>query len=228
MVRRDLTLGAIAGIVIGIGGSVYLACDNKYVGAVLFSVALLCICMRGYALFTGKVGFLIASHQKADVSAVLLSLPGNLVGTFIAGTAVRFALPALGDKALSLCEGKLAQTAPETLIRAVFCGILMYLAVVIWRENHSPLGIFFCVPVFILSGFEHSIANLFYFSASGMVSVEAFVYLWLVILGNAAGGLLIPALLLLCSEKSKRAASAPEPKKQNETESTLVGTSSHQ
>ena len=102
MLRRDITLGVIAGILIGIGGSVYLACDNKYVGAVLFSVALLCICMRGFALFTGKVGFLVASHGKADVSATLLSLPGNLIGTFIAGIAVRFALPHLARRR-SLC-----------------------------------------------------------------------------------------------------------------------------
>lgn len=209
MVRRDLTLGVIAGILIGIGGSVYLACDNKYIGAVLFSVALLCICMRGFALFTGKVGFIVTSHRRADFSALLLSLGGNLIGTLASGLAVRFALPALGEKALSLCEGKLAQTVPETLVRAVFCGILMYLAVVIWRENRSPLGILFCVPVFILSGFEHSIANMFYFSASGIVSIEAFVYLWIVILGNAAGGMLIPALLLLCRQNPKGASAAP-------------------
>ena len=227
MVRRDLTFGVIAGILIGIGGSVYLACDNKYVGAVLFSVALLSICMRGYALFTGKVGFLVTSHQRADVSATLLSLPGNLIGTFLAGIAVRFALPAFGDKALALCEGKLAQTAPETLIRAVFCGILMYLAVVIWRENRSPLGIFFCVPVFILSGFEHSIANMFYFSASGIVSLEAFGYLWLVILGNAVGGMLIPALLLLCREKPKKAAVPHESMEQNKAEAAPAGAALH-
>ena len=193
----------------------------------LFSVALLCICMRGFALFTGKVGFLVVSHGKADVSATLLSLAGNLVGTFLAGIAVRFALPALGERALSLCEGKLAQTVPETLVRAVFCGILMYLAVVIWRENRSPLGIFLCVPVFILSGFEHSIANMFYFSASGIVSFEAFLYLWLVILGNAAGGMLLPALLLLCREKPKEAAVPSEPAEQGDTNSLSVGAAAH-
>ena len=187
MLRRDLTLGILAGILIGIGGSVYLSCDNKYVGAVLFSVALLCICMRGFALFTGKVGFIVEAHTRADVSALLLSLLGNLIGTFAAGAAIRYAMPSLGEKALTLCEGKLAQTAPETFLRALFCGILMYLAVVIYRKNQSVWGIFFCVPVFILSGFEHSIANMFYFSASGIVSVEAFFYLWIVILGNAAG-----------------------------------------
>ncbi len=200
MLRRDLTLGILAGILIGIGGSVYLSCDNKYVGAVLFSVALLCICMRGFALFTGKVGFIVEAHTRADVSALLLSLLGNLIGTFAAGAAIRYAMPSLGEKALTLCEGKLAQTAPETFLRALFCGILMYLAVVIYRKNQSVWGIFFCVPVFILSGFEHSIANMFYFSASGIVSMEAFFYLWIVILGNAAGAVLMTSLLLLCRE----------------------------
>lgn len=209
MLRRDLILGILAGILIGIGGSVYLSCDNKYVGAVLFSVALLCICMRGFALFTGKVGFLVEAHTKADVSALLLSLLGNLVGTFAAGTAIRFALPTLGQKAALLCEGKLSQTAPETLIRAIFCGILMYLAVVIYRKNQSVWGIFFCVPVFILSGFEHSIANMFYFSSSGIVSFDAFVYLWLVIFGNAAGALLMTFLLFLCREKPTQKQSLP-------------------
>lgn len=219
MLRRDLILGILAGILIGIGGSVYLSCDNKYVGAVLFSVALLCICMRGFALFTGKVGFLVEAHTKADVSALLLSLLGNLVGTFATGTAIRFALPALGQKAALLCEGKLSQTVLETLIRAMFCGILMYLAVVIYRKNQSVWGIFFCVPVFILSGFEHSIANMFYFSSSGIVSFDAFVYLWLVIFGNAAGALLMTFLLFLGREKPTQKQSLP-PQTEEKSEDT--------
>lgn len=53
-----------AGILIAIGGSVYLACDNKYAGAALFSVALLCICYLGYYLFTGKIGYLATDRSK--------------------------------------------------------------------------------------------------------------------------------------------------------------------
>lgn len=164
---------------------------------------------------------------KADVSATLLSLLGNLIGTFIAGIAVRFALPALGERALSLCEGKLAQTVPETLIRAVFCGILMYLAVVIWRENRSPLGIFFCVPVFILSGFEHSIANMFYFSASGIVSFEAFLYLWLVILGNAAGRDAPSGASASLPGKAEKGGYAAESAEQGDTDSLSIGAATH-
>ena len=59
MVKKDLLYGLAAGILIGIGGTVFLACENKIVGAVLFSVALLCICLRGYALYTGKIGFIV-------------------------------------------------------------------------------------------------------------------------------------------------------------------------
>lgn len=72
--------------------------------------------------------------------------------------------------------------------------MLVYLAVIIFREKKTPIGIIFCIPVFILSGFEHSIADIFYFAASGIVSLKAFGFLWLVILGNSIGGLALPVL----------------------------------
>ena len=192
--------GILAGILIAIGGSVYLACENHYVGAVLFSVALLCICYKGYSLFTGKVGYLPESHDKAAWTVVLTALLGNLIATVLFGYAVRYALPHLGDAAQTICEAKLTQTWPQTAIRGVLCGVLMYLAVSIFRDHKTTAAIFFCVPVFILSGFEHSIADLFYFAASGIVSWQAFGFLWCVILSNAAGGVLLPLLTLLTKE----------------------------
>ncbi|MBQ9262582.1 MAG: formate/nitrite transporter family protein [Clostridia bacterium] len=194
MIRKMLS-GVCAGLLVSIGGAVFLACENRYVGAALFSVALLCICMKGYALFTGKVGDLPERHAKEDVSTLLLALLGNLIGAVATGYLVRWGLPALGSTAESLCRGKLAQQAPyQSFIRALFCGNLMYLAVSTYRDNQTPLGILFCIPVFILSGFEHSIADMFYFAASGMVSFRAFAFIWIVIAGNAAGGMLLPAL----------------------------------
>ena len=73
----------------------------------------------------------------------------------------------------------------------------MYLAVSIFREQKSIVGILFGIPVFILSGYEHSIADIFYFGASGIFSFEAFIYLWVVIIGNSIGGMLLPCLMLL-------------------------------
>ena len=193
---KDTLSGVSAGIAISLGGAVFLACDNRYVGAVLFSVALLCICFQGYALFTGKVGFLPETHDRPAVQLLLLCLLGNLAATAVCGLMVRFALPASGETALAVCTAKLTQSPAATLIRGFFCGILMYLAVSVWRDRQTPLGILFCIPVFILSGFEHSVADMFYFAASGIVSVRAFVFLWLVIIGNALGAMLLPALAI--------------------------------
>ncbi len=203
MIRKQLILGILAGILISIGGAVFLASDNKYMGAILFTVALLCICFRGYGLYTGKIGFLVKAHGKEDISATFMALLGNFIGTLLCGLAVRFAIPALGDKAFEICSQKLLQTFPSTLFRGIFCGILMYLAVVIYRENKNIAGILFCVPVFIISGFEHSIADLFYFSASGIVSIQATGFLWTVILGNTVGGMLLPALMLIGGKEKK-------------------------
>ena len=191
---KKLCSGIAAGVCICLGGSVFLACENRIVGAVLFSVALLCICFKGYALFTGKVGYVPEAHDQESVSVLLLALLGNAIGTVAGGYLIRAALPNLGAAAETICLAKLNQAWWATLVRGCFCGVLMYLAVSTYRDNKTPLGILFCIPVFILSGFEHSIADIFYFAASGIVSLPAFGFLWLVIIGNAIGGMLLPLL----------------------------------
>ena len=203
MLRKTVS-GFSAGILIAIGGCVYLACANKYVGAVLFSVALLCICYKGYGLFTGKVGFLPETHDRNAWETLLAALLGNAIGTFACGFAVRYGMPSLGEAAERLCQAKLdGQSFPQTLLRAAFCGVLMYLAVSVFRDNKTPVGILFCIPVFILSGFEHSIADCFYFAASGIVSWRACGFLWTVILGNSLGGVLLPLLQKIGKRKKQ-------------------------
>ena len=191
---KHVLSGVCAGLCISLGGAVFLACESRLAGAVLFSVALTCICYKGYALFTGRVGYIPEKHDKAAVSALLLGLLGNLVGTVLCGWLIRAEMPNLGQSANALCLAKLEQSALSTLTRGLFCGVLMYLAVSIFRDSKTPLGILLCIPAFILSGFEHSIADMFYFAASGLVSLKAFAFLWLVILSNAVGGMLLPTL----------------------------------
>lgn len=195
---NKIASGICAGILISIGGSVFLSCENKVIGAVLFTVALLCICYKGYALFTGKVGYLPEKADKEVLSVLLLGLLGNAIGTIACGLLLRAAIPAIGAAAQTLCSGKLeTQALWQTFVRALFCGVLMYLAVSIFRDSKTPIGILFCIPVFILSGFEHSIADLFYFAGSGIVSLQAFAFLWVVIAGNTVGGVLLGLLVKL-------------------------------
>ena len=202
---KKIIAGILAGIMIAIGGSIFLACENRVVGAVLFSVALLTICIKGYSLYTGKIGFIPEKHGKEEFSVLLLGLLGNAIATILCGFVIRFALPNLGDVAETICLSKLAQPFLSTLVRGTFCGILMYVAVSIYRDKQSVIGILFCIPVFILAGFEHSIADIFYFAASGIKSLEAFGFLWTVVLGNTIGGMLMPALAMIGKGAKKNA-----------------------
>lgn len=186
--------GFFAGVMISIGGAVLLSCDNRYIGAIMFTIALLVICFRGFSLYTGKIGFIAYSHTKTDLGVLLFGLLGNVIGTLLCGLALSYAFPEMMEKAASMYGSKLVQAFPVTLIRAIFCGILMYIAVAIYKENKSVLGIIFCVPVFIISGFEHSIADMFYLGVSLSYSIRSIMFILTVILGNTIGGLMIPIL----------------------------------
>lgn len=200
---KKILSGVSAGILISIGGAVFLACENRYVGAVMFSVALLCICYKGYSLYTGKIGYIAEKRGKEEFSVLFLGLLGNLTGTVAGGYAIRYAVPKLGEAAEALCTGKLGQIWWQTLVRGIFCGILMYLAVSIFRDKKTPIAILFCIPVFILAGFEHSVADIFYFAASGVVSLRACGFIWLVIAGNTIGALILPIITPVHKETAK-------------------------
>ena len=195
--------GVMAGIMIAVGGSVFLACYgdgsvlNRAIGAFFFSIALLCICYKGYSLYTGKIGFIPEKHDREAFSVLWLGLLGNLVATVGLGLAIRYAVPGVCSVAEAICESKLTQSFGQTLIRGIFCGILMYLAVSIYRDKKTVAGILFCVPVFILAGFEHSIANMFYFAAAGSFSLRSAAYIGIVVLGNTVGGVLMPLLAMI-------------------------------
>ena len=200
MMKKTVS-GILAGVLVSIGGAVFLACENKVVGAVLFCVALLSICYMGYSLYTGKIGFMTEKHGKEEWQVLLFGLLGNLIGTLICGFLLKFTIPSMRETANTICSAKLLQPWYGTLVRGTFCGILMYLAVSIYRNHKSPLGILFCIPVFILSGFEHSIADMFYFACSDQYSFYTVVFICLVVIGNSIGALLISWLTTL-SKKS--------------------------
>lgn len=191
---RIFLKAAAAGITIGIGGAVYLTLENRVIGAVLFGVGLYTIVLNGLFLYTGKVGYLIsAKDKKAYILQLIFTWLGNFAGTALAAAAISATrIRNLRRTAEVICKTKLADTPHSILILAVFCGILMYVAVDGFREKGNPLILFFCVTVFILCGFEHCIANMFYFSLTGAWSLRAVIYLLLMTLGNSVGGILLP------------------------------------
>ncbi len=204
MLIREGILGILAGLCVSVGGCVFLGCEDRAVGAVLFSVALLIICYFGFSLYTGKIGYIVENHSWRDIAALFAGLAGNLVGCAAFGLRTRAGIPSSALRAGEVAAAKLTQTVPEALIRAFFCGVLMYAAVWIFKSRGTALGILVCIPTFILSGFEHSIADAFYLSAAASFGWRSICYLLLIIVGNTLGGCFIPCLVRLTKEKTKK------------------------
>ena len=204
MKKHLLTLrGAVAsGIFIGLAGTVFLSIPNKFAGAFLFGFGLLTIVCCGFKLYTGAVGYLVLQGKKAP--AYLLTLLviwiGNWIGTFLVGTALRYSRvgSALAARSQGLCAVKMADSWISLLVLSFFCGILMFLAVDTFRRKDEYPGVirmtmvFICVMVFILSGFEHCVADMYYFSVAGMWTAGSLVRTLWMTLGNSLGGFLLP------------------------------------
>lgn len=184
-----------AGIMIGIAGTVYLRVDNNLFGAFLFSIGLLVICMYGMNLFTGKVGYVLINKFNY-IYELLITIVGNFIGTFLVARLVLLTrFKSISDKAVDLVNLKLNDNLLSIFILSMLCGILMYIAVNNYKKINNEIGkyscIFMCVMVFILSGFEHSIANMYYISVANLLSLKSLLYIFVMLLGNSIGSILI-------------------------------------
>lgn len=199
--KESLLKSVMAGICIGIGGIVYLSVENKVVGAALFATGLFTVCTMGYHLYTGKACYLLDSPNKGSYLIWLAQVwAGNLIGTVLVGYAMRLTRsgPALAEKAQALCQMKLGDSLLSIFILAIFCNIMIYIGVESYRSNPHPLGkylgILLGIMVFILSGFEHCVANMFYFSVANAWSLTAVGYLLVMTAGNLVGAVLPEAM----------------------------------
>jgi len=189
--------GVLAGISIALGGTAYLSLENKVVGALFFTVGLFTVCTFGFALFTGKVCYVFERDKSYAIDLIFIWL-GNLAGTWLTAELERLTRvgPALAERAMPLCAAKLDDNLLSVFILAVFCNILIYIAVDGFNKNPHELGkylaLFFGVAVFILCGFEHCVANMYYFSVARAWGLKTLGYLLVMTLGNAVGGVLLP------------------------------------
>lgn len=189
---RMFVLAVLAGAAIGIGGIVYLSLDNKLAGALMFTTGLYSICVHGLNLFTGKVGYLPQQSPAylADLAVIWL---GNLAGTWLAAMGVLCSrIAGISETAKTLCETKVADDLSSLFLLGVFCGALMYIAVEGYKQTKNPIILFMGVGTFILCGFEHCIADMFYISLAGMWSGRALICIVVISLGNALGAMFIP------------------------------------
>lgn len=147
----------LAGICIGIAGFGYLA-EKSIIGAVLFAFGLLTVVHYGLRLYTGTAGFI----KKNEGGRLLFILFGNIVGCLLVALIARCSPMPLQDTAQKILEGRLAVGPLKGGILAIGCGFIMTTAVK-WGREAKFLPLLFGVPLFIVCGFPHCIADAFYY-----------------------------------------------------------------
>lgn len=197
-VQKIIIDSILAGILIGMGGVVFLSCEDRVIGSVLFSFGLLTIVCRELSLYTGKIGYI----RKLGFRDIVITLMGNFIGTFFVGAVVRMTRSQITSS--KLVETKLHDSPLSIFFLSVFCGALMYLAVDNYKKSRSWFFVILPVVIFILSGFEHCVANMFFFTLADVwQSWQAVMYVSLMIAGNAIGSWIFTLSPLMPEQKEK-------------------------
>ena len=174
----------LGGVMIAIASYIYLQ-TGGIVGAFLFSIGLLTILNMNFKLYTGAIGFTHSIDKN-----IITILIGNIIGT-----CLLFAFP--HPAAIPLVASKLALPLDIVLIKAIICGMFMYIAVSCFR-NSIPYMVPLCVAGFILFGGEHCIADLCYFIASNSFCFQMIPFFIIALIGNTLGAILIDKIKNLC------------------------------
>ncbi|MBQ5876075.1 MAG: formate/nitrite transporter family protein [Alistipes sp.] len=194
---NTFVLSIMSGLMIGFGGIVFLMCTNRIVGATLFSFGLLTIICQGFALYTGRIGY----FRTYGALSLLITIAGNFVGTFIMAKA--FQLTRHTVDIVSVVTPKLQDSSLSVFLLSIGCGAMMYLAVDSYRKSKSWLFVILPIIIFILSGLEHSIANMFYISLADAWGWDALRITLIALVGNGVGSWIINASNFTLTEKTE-------------------------
>lgn len=183
----------LAGLFISLGCIVNLRVGGA-LGAFLFSFGLLSVVLYGVPLYTGKAGFCSTIDDLKRLCVILL---GNIVGAFILAVCVHFCFPEVSTAAEKIVSSRLSSGVPRAVLASVLCGFVMTTVVRFARRTTSSqnnqkydgnlMVLLLGIPLFILSGYWHSIADVFYYSVCLTFSIKLFVVYLLTVVGNFIG-----------------------------------------
>lgn len=198
-----LVKSILAGVAISIGGTIFLTlrATNNVMGALMFSVGILMVMEFKLLLYTGYVP---TSRESQKFGNYLLNTTGVFIGNLLGAmiTALLISLTTVGDKlfdvATAVCNAKLGENflgdgillnLLSVFVLSIFCGIIIAAIVKATNLKHKVLYVAFMIAVFILCGFEHVVADAFYFALSlQLYTLEGIVFMIICMLGNFVGG----------------------------------------
>lgn len=217
--------GVLAGIYIGFGAQTAISVISggtldpglaKFLSGSVFSLGLMLVLIPGAELFTGNILMTIGTLTgRYNILKLLrnwlIVYAGNFAGSLVLAWLVNLtgllgygpdSFTPAGITAITIAENKMALCWIEAFTRGVLCNILVCLAVILCISSLTVsgkiLGIYFPIMAFVASGYEHSIANMYFIPAGFLAEgcfIDKFFLMWKnlipVTLGNIIGGLVI-------------------------------------
>lgn len=205
---KTLLLGILAGMAIALGGLASLAAKSlpdptlgPILGAFIFPTGLITVCVIGFFLYTGKIGYAIDEKPK-----YLLDLLAGYIGNFIGAELIGYicyAIPTFRNGSIGALAYNYSATKSDTslltsFLLAIICGMFVFIAVDIYKRKGGVLGvigILFPTAAFVLIGAEHCIANMFYYSAANAWNWNLVLNILVVTIGNSLGALILRGLI---------------------------------
>lgn len=197
---KTLLSAMMAGALIAIAGTtyLYLKADHTIIGAFLFAFGLLCVVTLDYKLYTGRIGYII-DEEKSYIIEILWIILGNLLGSILIASIIYLAnYEVIIQTAKTLVETKLSRNILEIFGLSIMCGMMMYLGVDGYKriENHVAKVVvnIFAVAIFVILGFEHSIANIYYFLLANEYSWYMLLAFVVMLIGNGVGAVILNSI----------------------------------
>ena len=170
----------MAGLMIGLGACGFLALGGLP-GAVIFAFGLVGVVLSGMLLYTGKAGVM------TDIPALGKIWLWNVAGCIALGLVVVAIGGEMAERAQGIVDGRLAQGPWRSFLRAAGCGLIIDLSVWLYRSSKSLVPVLFGVPLFIVCGFYHSIADVVYLVAAWKWDSAILWYYPIIVVGNYVG-----------------------------------------
>lgn len=249
-VVKMFLLGILAGAFIAFGAEASsLAAHNitqvgiqRLIMGCVFPVGLIMVVLLGTELFTGNCMMVAAVADKRVKFAMLLRnwivvYLGNLVGAALivllvsATGQLGYSSNGLAVLTIKIAAAKTGLSFGAALAGGILCNVLVCVAVLLAMASKSIIGkimgIWFPIMAFVLSGFEHSVANMYYIPAGifasmnpayaaaaqeagvNMANLNALGFLGNIVpvtLGNIVGGAAIALVMWFCFGRNKEQA----------------------
>ena len=193
---NQFILGILAGAFIAFGAQAANIATHtisdiaaaKLIGGLIFPAGLMLVLMAGAELFTGNSLMIVALAERRITLPQLLRswvvvYAGNFAGSVLVAVLIswsgqlNYTGGLLGGATIKAAAGKVSLTFTQAFTLGILCNWLVCLAV--WMSFGAKDGIskavcvFFPIWLFVASGFEHSIANMYYIPA-GILAKSAY------------------------------------------------------